>query len=246
MKPRFCASICFVIPFMLLGLSACNRKKQAAGPPPPAQPKQVEVTVAKLRKPENKSEVRLPEPIPPVKAPEPMAPEMKSAWSKPGVEVGRSSITQAEEPAIKTPDLNGWDPLVADCAWYRALKQDISKEAADPDSDRMLGRLLKGKGHIDAQWSGSWTPADWGWHTIPFQVVRGDTPFLSLPGTWAYMPAFQGPYMLPPEPIVHENSNHTRYATEKWKGSDHHLLIYVRDESTGGLRELWEYYQPWV
>ena len=90
-------------------------------------------------------------------------------------ELGRSSVTQAEEPAVRTPDLHGWDPLAADCAWFREFKRDISADGADPYSDQMLGRLLKAKGHIDAQWSGSWTPADWNWYTMPFQVVKGDT-----------------------------------------------------------------------
>ncbi len=163
------------------------------------------------------------------------------------VELGRSSVVQAEEPAIRTPDLHGWDPLGADCAWFREFKRDVSAAAADPHSDQMLGRLLKGKGHIDAQWSGSYTPADWGWYTVPFQVVSGRTAPLSIPGTWAYGPASNGPYLLPPEPVAHENSKTARYATEKWtKDGDHHLLIYVRDEETGGLKELWEYYQPWV
>jgi hypothetical protein len=111
----------------------------------------------------------------------------------------------------------------------------------------MLSRLVKGKGHVDAQWSGSWTSASYNWYTIPFQVVKGDTAPLSVPGKWAYSPESKGPYLLPPEPVVHENSKHARYATAKWTGGDdHHLLIYVRDESTGGLKELWEYYQPWV
>src|SRR5205814_5148922 len=89
------------------------------------------------------------------------------------VELGRSSIKQAEEPAIRTPDLHGWDPLAADCAWFREFKRDVSADPADPHSDQMLARLLKGKGHIDAQWSGSWTPADWNWYTMPLQVVSG-------------------------------------------------------------------------
>jgi len=173
----------------------------------------------------------------------------KTPDDKPGqpVELGRSSITQAEEPAIRTPDFHGWDPLGADCAWFREFKRDISAEAVDPHSDQMLNRLVKGKGTVDAQWSGSWTPADWSWHTIPFQVVSGKTAPLSIPGTWSYMPVTNGPYLLPPEPVVHENSKSTKYATSKWtSGDDHHLFIYVRDEATGGLKELWEYYQPWV
>jgi hypothetical protein len=163
------------------------------------------------------------------------------------IQLGRSSVTQAEEPAVRTPDLHGWDPLGADCAWFREFKRDISADAADPHSDQMLARLVKGKGHIDAQWSGSWTPGDWGWYSVPFQVVSGKTALLSIPGTWAYGARSNGPYLLPPEPVAHENAKNATYATEKWtKDGDHHLLIYVRDEETGGLKELWEYYQPWV
>lgn len=171
----------------------------------------------------------------------------QSTSEKKPVELGRSSIAQSEEPAIRTPDLHGWDPLGADCAWFREFKRDISAEPADPHSDQMLARLLKGNGHIDAQWSGPWTPRDWNWYTIPFQVVSGNTKPLSIPGKWDYGPASNGPYLLPPEPVVHEGSKHTKYATSKWTtGGDHHLCIYVRDEETGGLKELWEYYQPWV
>src|SRR5579859_3287549 len=156
---------------------------------------------------------------------------------RPPIELGRSSITQAEEPSIRTPDLHGHDPLGADCAWFREFKRDISADAPDPHSDEMLRRLVKGNGHIDAQWSGSWTPASWNWYTIPFQVVSGKTAPLSIPGTWAYLSPTNGPYLLPPEPVVLENSKDTKYATTKWTtGGDHHLLIYVRDEETGGLK----------
>jgi hypothetical protein len=163
------------------------------------------------------------------------------------VELGRSSITRAEEPGIRTPDFHGWDPLGADCAWFREFKRDVSQDAVDPHSDQMLARLVKGNGHIDAQWSGSWTGFNRNWYTIPFQVVSGNTAPLSIPGTWAYLPKTNGPYLLPPEPIVQENSKRTTYATAKWPDdSDHHLFVYVRDEATGGLKELWEYYQPWI
>lgn len=163
------------------------------------------------------------------------------------VALGRPSLTQAEEPGIRTPDFHGWDPLGANCPWFREFKRDVSVEPADPHSDQMLSRLVKGKGTIDAQWSGSWTPADWNWYTTPFQVVRGDTAPLSVPGTWAYNPKSNGPYLLPPEPVVYESSLRKTYSTEKWTdGADHHLFVYVRDEATGGLKELWEYYQPWV
>jgi hypothetical protein len=163
------------------------------------------------------------------------------------LDLGRSSVAQAEEPAIHTPDSHGQDPLAANSAWFREFKRDVSNDSADPHSDQMLARLRKAKGTIDAQWSGSWTPSDWNWYTWPFQVVRGDVAPLTIPGTWAYNPATKGPYLLPPEPVVYENRRQTTYATAKWTdGADHHLCVYVRNEATGGYKALWEYYQPWI
>ena len=173
------------------------------------------------------------------------------SWNNPlaaqPLDLGRSSVAQAEEPAIHTPDSHGRDPLAANSAWFREFRRDVSKDSTDPHSDQMLARLRKAKGTIDAQWSGSWTPSDWNWYTWPFQVVRGDVAPLTIPGTWAYNPASKGPYLLPPEPVVYEGRLPTTYPTAKWTdGADHHLCIYVRDEASGGYKELWEYYQPWV
>lgn len=246
---------------MLMGIAACNREPKEQSSPDEAQnttkPRQVaerkrdhrQEFVPPRSQPEKKSEGkdRSQADLGHKDIREPAVPKALNKSSVKQVELGRSSIAQAEEPAIRTPDLNGWDPLGADCAWFRELKRDISGDPVDPHSDQMLARLVKAKGHIDAQWSGSWTPAAWNWYTVPFQVVRGDTAPLSVPGTWSYRPTTNGPYLLPPEPVVHEGSKLTTYATSKWvKDGDHHLLIYVRDEETGGLKELWEYYQPFV
>ncbi len=245
MKARFRSfAIVSFMGALLVTAGACNRetKKQPANDQARGDTNQVKV-VEKKRIPNQKVVAAQAQPII-VEVALQKTPDKNSAQS---VELGRSSVTQAEEPAVRTPDLRGHDPLGADCAWFREFKRDISADDADPHSDQMLARLLKGKGRIDAQWSGSWTPAEWNWYTMPFQVVKGDTAPLSIPGTWAYRPTTNGPYLLPPEPVVYENSKLTTYATEKWtKGGDHHLLIYVRDEETGGLKELWEYYQPWV
>ena len=162
------------------------------------------------------------------------------------IELGRASAPQAEEPNIRTPDFHGWDPLGADSAWFREFRRDVSLDPADPNSDQMLARLRNANGSIDAQWSGSWTPSDYGWYTFPFQVVSGDTAALSIPGTWAYSSDSHS-YLLPPEPVVFEGSTSTKYATSAWSdGGDHHMVVFVRDEATGGLKNLWEYYQPWV
>ncbi len=246
MKPRFWsfAVVASLMSTMLVTLAACNREKKKQPTEDQARGDTHHVKVVEKKWEQHQEVVAAQEKASIRAAALQKTPDRNSPQP---VDLGRSSVTQAEEPAIRTPDLHGWDPLGADCAWFREFKRDVSADAADPHSDQMLGRLLKGKGHIDAQWSGSWTPADWNWYTMPFQVVSGDTAPLSIPGTWSYGPASQGPYLLPPEPVVHENSKLTKYATTKWvKDGDHHLLVYVRDEETGGLKELWEYYQPWV
>jgi hypothetical protein len=250
MMPRICI---LLAAFSLLVIGACSPQPRSK---PPAEPKPGVLTQIKPPKapvedppPSEVKKAPIPsEPIPaePIRVEEPPGQKSDDKTPRP-IELGRSSIAQSEEPKIRTPDLHGWDPLGADCAWFREFKRDVSGDEVDPNSDKMLSRLVKGKGHIDPQWSGSWTPADWHWHTIPFQIVSGNTEPLSIPGNWAYSPKSNGPFMLPPEPVVHENSKHTRYATEKWKSDgDHHLIVYVRDEKTGGFKELWEYYQPWV
>jgi hypothetical protein len=229
---------------LLVAITACNREKKKQPAEEQAPHDTTQVKVAEKKREQVREVVTMPVQPSVPKAALQKTPDKNSRQP---VELGRSSVTQTEEPAVQTPDLHGWDPLGADCAWFREFKRDISSDAADPHSDQMLARLLKGKGHIDAEWSGSWTPADWNWYTIPFQVVSGDTAPLTIPGTWSYRPTSNGPYLLPPEPIAYENSKLTNYATTKWvKDGDHHLLIYVRDEATGGLKELWEYYQPWV
>jgi hypothetical protein len=264
MKPRFWIFVMVACPMalMLVTIGACNfeKKKQPTQDQVQGDASQVKIGDSASQKSSDEKPVQSVDSgrpssskteDPGSRTPADSGSSSSSRTEDPGsrspVELGRSSISQAEEPEIRTPDFHGWDPLGADCAWFREFKRDISADATDPHSEQMLSRLVKAKGHIDAQWSGSWTPADWNWYTMPFQVVSGKSAPLSIPGTWSYNPASKGPYMLPPEPVVHENSKNTDYATAKWpSGADHHLCIYVRDEDSGGLKELWEYYQPWV
>jgi hypothetical protein len=179
--------------------------------------------------------------------PVPKGRSRSAGLTDPPLDLGRASVAQAEEPLVHTPDAHGRDPLVANSAWFREFKRDVSHDPADPNSDQMLARLRNARGTISAEWSGPWTPPDWNWYTFPFQVVSERVAELTVPGVWAYNPPSNGPYLLPPEPVVYEGRRQTTYPTEKWTdGADHHLCIYVRDEATGGYKELWEYYQPWV
>src|SRR5262245_61078976 len=119
-----------LIALMLLALGACNREQVKQ---PPAEPapvstnpvKPVGAEQAKIAEPKR-------QPPPQAVAPQPQPVVGDAAIQKSPnksaaqpVELGRSSVTQAEEPAVRTPDLHGWDPLGADCAWFREFKRDV-------------------------------------------------------------------------------------------------------------------------
>jgi hypothetical protein len=166
--------------------------------------------------------------------------------SKP-IDLGRTSVSEADDSLHKTPNAHGWDPLGANSAWFQEMKRDVSNDSVDSHSDIMLNQIRISKGTIVAQWCGSWTPFDYGWYTFPFQVVSGNDSLLSIHSLWSYDLDTFGSYMLPPEPVVMENSYDTTYPTSPWSDdNDHHFCIYVRNEATGGYKELWEYYQPYV
>jgi hypothetical protein len=174
-------------------------------------------------------------------------PSTPSIFAGSPMDLGRSPVTYAQDTQFKSPDFHGWDPLGADCAWFREFKRPIDSDPIDPNSDSMLARLRNANGTIDSQWSGPWTDPTWNWYTFPLMVVSGNTPYTSVPGTWSYNPTSNGPYMFPPEPVVYEGYTLSSYPTTSWTdGGDHHLIVYVRDEATGGPKELWEYYQPWI
>ena len=90
------------------------------------------------------------------------------------LDLGRSSVTQAEEPLIHTPDSHGRDPLAATSAWFREFKREVSNDSADPHSDQMLQRLRKAKGTIDAQWNTGFGP---------YRITVGPVPAETKPTT---------------------------------------------------------------
>src|SRR5258707_1393903 len=127
MKPRFW-SFGVVAPLMgamLVTIGACNRenKKQPAEDQAQGDTNQVKVVEKKW---EWHREVVAAQAQPSARD----AASQKTPDKNPvqAVDLGRSSVTQAEEPAVRTPDLRGWDPLGADCAWFREFKRDISAD----------------------------------------------------------------------------------------------------------------------
>ncbi len=164
--------------------------------------------------------------------------------SKP-MDLGRSPVTYAEAQKFDPPSFNGHELLGARSPWFAELRRDISKDPVHPRSDEMLRRMVEAKGTVNANGiSGPFTPPNWGWYTMPFNVVSGNTAKKAIPGTWSYCPAGTGPYMLPPEPVSSEGNTSPTYPVGALPSEgDHHHLFVVRDEATGGPLELWEYYQ---
>lgn len=163
------------------------------------------------------------------------------------MQLGRSPVTWAEAHSFNTPSYNGHELLAANSPWFAAFRQDISELPADPNSNAMLARMVNAGGTVNATGiSGSYTPSTWNWYTMPINIVAGTVQPLSIPGTWKYDPASNGPYLLPAAPVSFESDTNTNYVTAWTDTADHHLLVLQRDPSTGGPDKLWEYYQPTV
>src|SRR5262249_53059172 len=120
---------------LLTTIGACNRETKK---PPVAERERppAKLAIAPEKKKERPKEVAIapPQAQPPVppkvqaEVPEPPPPKPRDDRSPRPVDLGRSSVSQAEEPDVRTPDLHGHDPLGADCAWFREFKRDISKD----------------------------------------------------------------------------------------------------------------------
>ncbi len=115
------------------------------------------------------------------------------------LQLGHSPVTYVEARKVDSPSLGGHELLGAGSPWFAELRRDISKDPVDPHSDEMLRRMVQAKGTANGNGiSGSYTPPDWNWYTMPYNVVSGDTPKRTIPGKWSYCPAGTGPYLLPP------------------------------------------------
>jgi hypothetical protein len=141
----------------------------------------------------------------------------------------------------RVPDLGGFN-LLANGPWLREIGRSVIDDPVAPNSDALLAGFGAGKLRID--WSTSTARGGNSLYGIPFNVVPGDQPLspLSL-GVYAKesdpgpAPFFAGmsieswydPSGKPPTPGA-------------IKG-DHHALVMRRDETSGGIDRLYEYYQ---
>lgn len=156
------------------------------------------------------------------------------------VQLGASGTARSGN---RGPDLGGFD-FFARGAWWQELGRKVVDDPVAPDSDSLLAGFGAGKLRVD--WD---TTTDHGGNSkygIPYNVVPGDQPTLPLTiGDYAKesdpgpVPFFRG--------MTIENWGNTNASLPdptKLKGTgDHHALVARRNEATGGLDWLYEYFQ---
>jgi hypothetical protein len=152
------------------------------------------------------------------------------------VQTGRSGH---DPSGNRGPDLGGYD-FFAGGAWWRELGRDISGDPVDPESDLYIGRMAG----LSLQVAGSTPTADGGNSLVgtPYNVVAGDTPRVPLTTTLDPGESDPGPVPWPADLTLQGYSSPTHSPPPgDQPGADQRALVFRRDETTGGLAELWEY-----
>jgi hypothetical protein len=154
------------------------------------------------------------------------------------VQVGSSGTAPSGN---RCPDLGGFD-FFANGPWWRELGREVIDDVASPRSEELIAKL--GKATLRPDWSTSKSKGGNGIYGIPLNVVPGTQPLRTLilgsyakesdPGPVPFFPAMSieswyDPSGKPPAP--------------KQVTGDHHGLVLQRDEATGGIRRIYEYYQ---
>ncbi len=142
-----------------------------------------------------------------------------------------------------SPSLGGFDMLTF--GYLADLKRDVTSDPVDPNSDIYIQRLAGTT--IGLNFSASTANGGNTAYGMPYNVVRGDTPTLPLV-LGAYGPESEpGPVPWPASGMVFEGiaGNLPTPNAAPTDGSDHHNFVFVRDEATGGVSDVWEYYQSY-
>jgi hypothetical protein len=141
------------------------------------------------------------------------------------------------------PDLGGFD-FFAKGRWWRELGRSVVDDPVAPDSDALLKGFGAGKVRVDCET----TTAHGGnsMYGMPFNVVPGDQPILSITlGAYA-KESDPGPVPFFPSMTIegwYSPSGGPPTEAKIREGGDHHALVLRRDETTGGIDRLYEYYQ---
>lgn len=142
-----------------------------------------------------------------------------------------------------TPSFHGHEYIPSAGFYWYDLLRTANVLPVDPRSDNLIARI--GPRNIHMDFFGDTGPTIYG---IPINVVRGDTTRVTVS-----IGSYDSESDHVPVPIPT-----TQLSIEGWytigalptfaemnDGADHHLLITVRDETTGAPMELFELAQPW-
>jgi hypothetical protein len=156
------------------------------------------------------------------------------------VQVGASGTAPAGN---RGPDLGGFN-FFANGSWWKELGRNVLGDLVAADSDSLLAGF--GAGTVRIDWETTTAHGGNSMYGIPYNVVPGDQPMVPITlGAYAKesdrgaVPFFNG------MSIEGWPSANTRPPSEAQArdGEDHHALLLRRDEKTGGIDRLYEYYQ---
>jgi len=156
------------------------------------------------------------------------------------VQVGSSGTAPAGN---RGPDLGGFD-FFAKGPWWRELGRSVLDDPVAPDSDALLTGFGAGKVRVD--WDTTTAHGGDSRYGIPYNVVPGDQPMLSV--TLGAFGKESDPGPVPFFPSMNiggwSSVNGGPPSQAKVKdGEDHHALVLRRNETTGGIDRLYEYFQ---
>ncbi len=141
----------------------------------------------------------------------------------------------------RAPSFGGFDLLAN--GYLAELKRDITGDPVDPTSDALIA-LVNYPLHLDF----STTTAKGGnsLYGIPYNIVSGNQPAVPLTITAYQAESDPGPAPFPATASVEGYYDPAGKPPASDPGGDRHILVAVRNETTGGIDTLWEYQTAWT
>jgi PKD repeat protein len=156
------------------------------------------------------------------------------------IQLGSSGTAPSGNQA---PDLGGFD-FFANGAWWQELGRTVVSDPVAPNSASLTAGF--GSGDIRIDWSTTTANGGNSIYGIPFTVVSGNAPLDPISLTTYAAESDPGPVPFYPSMSIENWYSATGTPptpNQDQDGSDHHALVMVRDEATGGISKIYEYYQ---